>query len=116
LGNVSIDGESNHRLNSRIFAIWCIFGPEIIQTSQSMITISHRKISFTRDGKRDISFRIITRISSVHVLQDFIVRPLISIHIDVSYQKSTGSITGWYYHKNSELYVLPCFTNPETKN
>jgi len=27
------------------------------------------------------------------------------LSIDVGYQKSTGTITGWYYHKNSELYV-----------
>jgi len=26
---------------------------------------------------------------------------------DVSYQKSTGNIIGWYYHKSSEMYALP---------
>lgn len=30
-----------------------------------------------------------------------------SANLDVSYQKSTGSIVGWYYHKNSELLPLP---------
>ena len=33
--------------------------------------------------------------------------PSSELIIDVSYQKSTGSITGWYYHKNSEMYAPP---------
>ena len=38
-------------------------------------------------------------------LRGFIVsRPLRGLTADISYQKSTGSIVGWYYHKNSEQY------------
>ena len=65
-------------------------------------------ISFTRDGRNDISSRTTSRIFSVLALQDSIVSFSFSrLIIDVAYQKSTGTITGWYYHKNSESYVSP---------
>lgn len=64
--------------------------------------------SFMRGGRNNISSRTTSRIFMVLALRDSIVSFSFSrLIIDVAYQKSTGTITGWYYHKNSELYVSP---------
>jgi hypothetical protein len=97
---------------------FCTLGLRIILIFRRRATISLKVISFMRGGKNDISFQIIKGVFPVLVLQDFIVDFFFSgLIIDVAYQKSTGTITGWYYHKNSELYVL--LRSPliaETKN
>lgn len=98
---------SNGRLSSLLLAASWISGPRTIPTWLTLATISGRVTSYMRDGKNDISSRITNRTFSVLALLDSIVRFLFSdLTIDVSYQKSTGSITGWYYHKNSELYLF----------
>lgn len=88
--------------------VLCKRGLGIILIFRRWATISPMVTSFMRGGRNNISSRTTSRIFMVLALRDSIVSFSFSrLIIDVAYQKSTGTITGWYYHKNSELYVSP---------
>jgi len=59
------------------------------------------------DGRNGISFQITNRPRPELVSPASIVHPPLrnKLTIDISYQKCTGTIIGWYYHRNSAQYT-----------